>query len=376
MFSLGLHRPWIIGVHRHRRGAAARAVSGTVPRRGPAGGGEARDRAVIGTGNGERRMGNRARAVTAQGTENGARAVTAERTGNGERGSCRHSRRNGEQGTGTGARAVTAPGTGNRERAQPHSASRGIAADGADVTALICIHLPLRPAAANQRAPLTCCGRTRARPGAGPRPPGGAAAVRGGRGGAMACGGFACSKNCLCALNLLYTVRARRARPARGRGLCLVPPLPAGLGCAGVGRWRGSLRFSRRDAAAGVGGPRCGRWAVAASGSGGWGGRGEGVTAVRPGFVTARTWLLEIKIQGGPGAAAAGSSPGTSSLGAWPAGALFLRVERALHQSRREGRKGLFCYSSAKDQCPNKCSSVGDEAPSSPGVPRHGPGSY
>lgn len=38
----------------------------------------------------------------------------------------------------------------------------------------------------------------------------------------MVCGGFACSKNCLCALNLLYTVRGRRGR---GAGCSAVPPL-------------------------------------------------------------------------------------------------------------------------------------------------------
>lgn len=60
---------------------------------------------------------------------------------------------------------------------------------------------------------------TRERPtsgrGAGPRSPaagGGGGAAAGSRGeapggGTMVCGGFACSKNCLCALNLLYTVR-------------------------------------------------------------------------------------------------------------------------------------------------------------------------
>lgn len=76
-----------------------------------------------------------------------------------------------------------------------------------------------------------------------------------------------------------------------------------------------------------------------------------------------------------PGAAAAGSSPGTSGPGARPAGALSFRLERALHQSRREAGRGLFCFSSAKDQRPNKCSSVSDEAPSTPGVPWGGPGS-
>lgn len=42
----------------------------------------------------------------------------------------------------------------------------------------------------------------------------------------MVCGGFACSKNCLCALNLLYTVRrgGLRGTAFGGQGC------PAGLG--------------------------------------------------------------------------------------------------------------------------------------------------
>ncbi|XP_063267235.1 tetraspanin-13 isoform X1 [Prinia subflava] len=184
--------------------------TGPVPSQQPGTGNGAR--ALTAAGNGERGPcphSSRERGagpVPSQqpGTGNGARALTA--AGNGERGPCPHSSRergagpvpSQQPGTGSGARALTAAGNGergtgpvpsqHRERRRrnathPHSASRRIAADGADVTALICIHLPLRPAAANQRAPLTCCGRTRARPGAGPRPPGGAAAARGGGGG-------------------------------------------------------------------------------------------------------------------------------------------------------------------------------------------------
>lgn len=75
---------------------------------------------------------------------------------------------------------------------------------------------------------------------------------------------------------------------------------------------------------------------------------------------------MAARDQNPPGAAAAGSSPGTSSPGARPAGALFLRLKRAQHQPRREGGKGLFFYPSAKDQRPHKCSSVSDEAPAPP----------
>lgn len=152
----------------------------------------------------------------------------------------------------------------------------------------------------------------------------------------MACGGFACSKNCLCALNLLYTVRAR---PARRRGLCLVPLLPPlpGLGWAGEVARRGSPA----GCAAGVGAPRRGRRAVAASGSGGRAGRGGEVTAVRPSFVAARTWLLGIKIQGGPGAlpagAAAGSPPARSGLGP-PVPFFFVWKGRCTNSGVKQGK--------------------------------------
>lgn len=50
-------------------------------------------------------------------------------------------------------------------------------------------------------------------------------AVAGTTGSKMVCGGFACSKNCLCALNLLYTVSTLSpVLPSRGLCTCSVPP--------------------------------------------------------------------------------------------------------------------------------------------------------
>lgn len=50
------------------------------------------------------------------------------------------------------------------------------------------------------------------------------------RGSKMVCGGFACSKNCLCALNLLYTVSIPSpCLPAWGLCTCLVPGSLASL---------------------------------------------------------------------------------------------------------------------------------------------------
>lgn len=91
---------------RRRRSCGERngAAAGSGGRgRGP---GSCRDR------NGERRMGNRARAVTAEGT------------GNRERGSCRHSRRNGEQGTGTGEQGPGLVPSQHRERGTGNGPSR------------------------------------------------------------------------------------------------------------------------------------------------------------------------------------------------------------------------------------------------------------
>lgn len=215
---MGLHRPWITGVrrHRHRRGAAAAAAgNGAEPRRGPAGGGEARPRAVTAAGTRERGPGTAARVITPAG-------ITDQ-----DRGSCRH--RSGDRGRRNGPR--------------PRRASRRTAGDGSDVTALICIHLPLRPAAANQRAPLTCCGRTRARRGRGRGllaerlPRGAAVAAERWRAGASpaprtACAPSTCSTRCVPLIS---------EHPV---GLCsscrsLPPP--------GLERRRGWLRFSRRD---------------------------------------------------------------------------------------------------------------------------------
>ncbi|XP_059700168.1 tetraspanin-13 isoform X2 [Haemorhous mexicanus] len=121
MFSLGLHR--LIGVRRHRRGAAARAGTRTAPRRGPAGGGQARARVVTAAGSGERgpglvsqQRGTRLVSSQQRGQANGARVVTA--TGNGDKRTGLVSSR--EWGTGTAEGAPPAqrepPDSGRRRR--------------------------------------------------------------------------------------------------------------------------------------------------------------------------------------------------------------------------------------------------------------------
>lgn len=159
---------------------------------------------------------------------------------------------------------------------------------------------PISGRGAWQRAPLTCCGRARSLP-APPRPPPPASccAVPGGGSGAMVCGGFACSKNCLCALNLLYTVRGRRAEARRREGGARTAlagsPSPCGfcrrVGRGGVGAQSGLRRLLvLRGLGDATPGPPLGRGLRLRRGK---------VAPVGPGFVTAKTWLPGIKIQGG-----------------------------------------------------------------------------
>lgn len=164
--------------------------------------------------------------------------------------------------------------------------------------------LPLRPAAANQRARRLAAGAAhllRPRPlaaGATP-PPASRCAVPGGGSGAMVCGGFACSKNCLCALNLLYTVRGRRAEARRREGGARTAlagsPSPCGfcrrVGRGGIGAQSGLRRLLvLRGLGDATPGPPLGRGLRLRRGK---------VAPVGPGFVTAKTWLPGIKIQGG-----------------------------------------------------------------------------
>lgn len=65
----------------------------------------------------------------------------------------------------------------------------------------------------------------------------------------MVCGGFACSKNCLCALNLLYTVRRGAARGASGDGVWR-PGLPRGAGGEPCGVCLGGAAAPRLGSAA------------------------------------------------------------------------------------------------------------------------------